>query len=578
MQCIFNSQERSGVNFSAWFTFIILLSSTGVELDKTCPNKNVDLGTGRCTVKIAFVPQELFAFPVLDGRLDILQAKKFEEELRIFERYKQLYPPGHAFSAEELAGCRKATFPCPALGIDMDIMSKLFGEMLDWDFTLVPFYTYPSALYAARIGSVDMAWAALSITAKREACVNCPVAASSIVDATAEQSCCLDFSHQYWEGGLAVAAKVSDVPSFLEALFTTRMLNVFSFFLITLFVAGHIMWLIERRSQFGQVYFPKPYTLGVSQGIYWACTTATTVGYGDTGPTTSIGKLFTMGWMFIGIVFAGIVSGLMASAITVNDLDNQAITSFRQLNGQKVCYVPGWSEAWLKNQGGGVRQVRAESLVECFVKLNEGSVDAILYDKPWLDRFKNIGRLPDNIGISKLFQVADYGVAFPEDSDLTHKVSAGLIHIMSDDDLRDRMREQWISEDLEETAASDESDEDINWIKLIIALTLIAWLIVASLSQKLWKIVHKPVMQKRDSKNSADEPFRTPAFNVLEMLFRETLTEIQADHTELSETHGELASKCQDMQKTVDALEDTLRRRLFSTSDSGPNFKILSEL
>jgi voltage-gated potassium channel len=66
----------------------------------------------------------------------------------------------------------------------------------------------------------------------------------------------------------------------------------------------------------GGVAFASVENTSVGNGIYWAITTMTTVGYGDITPKTPEGKVITITVMLVGIGFATLVIGAIAERFT----------------------------------------------------------------------------------------------------------------------------------------------------------------------------------------------------------------------------------------------------------------------
>ncbi|MFB9768447.1 potassium channel family protein [Lactiplantibacillus modestisalitolerans] len=66
----------------------------------------------------------------------------------------------------------------------------------------------------------------------------------------------------------------------------------------------------------------------LSDSLWWAITTATTVGYGDDTPHTAVGKVIAVGLMFGGIGFIGLLTS------TITDFFTQQTQQTTDLNGR----------------------------------------------------------------------------------------------------------------------------------------------------------------------------------------------------------------------------------------------------
>ena len=64
----------------------------------------------------------------------------------------------------------------------------------------------------------------------------------------------------------------------------------------------------------------------VGDGVYWAITTMTTVGYGDINPSTPEGKVIAITVMLVGIGFAALVIGAIAERFTNRHVDDVELT------------------------------------------------------------------------------------------------------------------------------------------------------------------------------------------------------------------------------------------------------------
>jgi voltage-gated potassium channel len=62
----------------------------------------------------------------------------------------------------------------------------------------------------------------------------------------------------------------------------------------------------------------------ISDGLWWAVTTVTTVGYGDKFPVTAVGRAIGAGVMVMGIGLFGFVAASLASLLVEKDLEKGA--------------------------------------------------------------------------------------------------------------------------------------------------------------------------------------------------------------------------------------------------------------
>lgn len=76
--------------------------------------------------------------------------------------------------------------------------------------------------------------------------------------------------------------------------------------LVVTVVAGIGVYEAERRASGGNIKTPV-------DGLWWAVTTMTTVGYGDRYPVTTEGRLIALGLMVVGIALLGVITASIAA-------------------------------------------------------------------------------------------------------------------------------------------------------------------------------------------------------------------------------------------------------------------------
>jgi voltage-gated potassium channel len=83
-------------------------------------------------------------------------------------------------------------------------------------------------------------------------------------------------------------------------------LKVFLFSVLIAYIAAVQITITERD-------VPTSNIKGFGDGLWWAVTTVTTVGYGDKFPTTSMGRVLAVGLMLVGISLMGVITASVAA-------------------------------------------------------------------------------------------------------------------------------------------------------------------------------------------------------------------------------------------------------------------------
>ena len=87
--------------------------------------------------------------------------------------------------------------------------------------------------------------------------------------------------------------------------------EIISFSTIIAVVIGTLFWFVERSAN---PVFARP--TGMGTGIYWSMVTMTTVGYGDITPVTFLGRILSLVWMVVGLMFASILTATLSESVT----------------------------------------------------------------------------------------------------------------------------------------------------------------------------------------------------------------------------------------------------------------------
>lgn len=264
-------------------------------------------------------------------------------------------------------------------------------------------------------------------------------AAVAAITITSEREKTLDFTQPYFITGLGIAVPnqqqrgwVQAMRQFASMAFLKTVLGLVALLLF----AGLLVWFFERRHNAPQ--FGEGPGKGVLAGFWWAAVTMTTVGYGDKAPATTGGRLVAIVWMFASIII--IISGFtaaIASSLTLGQLQSQ-VNGPDDLSRVRVGAVEGsTSSEYLLDRH--MSYVAYDSSTKALEALNNGKIDAVLYDAPIL-RYQIKQQYEDGLRVLPgIFYQQYYGIALPQGSPYREQINQRLLIRINDRPWRDEV-------------------------------------------------------------------------------------------------------------------------------------------
>jgi polar amino acid transport system substrate-binding protein len=256
-------------------------------------------------------------------------------------------------------------------------------------------------------------------------------AALGAISITAERARVVEFTQPMFDSGLQILVRSdgddSGLLGILAGLFSTTFLVVLGGLLILLLVAGHVIWLVERRRN---DHFPRSYFAGVWEGIWWAMVTMATVGYGDTVVRTRTGRVIAMLWMVAGLVLVAQFTAFITSTLTVERI-NSDIRTIGDLYGRDVATVGETAASrYLSDIDLPARQL--PDVDEATAALRDGSVDAVVYDSPVLRYYARTRGKNETQVVGPIYQPQGYGMAFQLGNPLVDPIDEEFLSLRED--------------------------------------------------------------------------------------------------------------------------------------------------
>lgn len=296
------------------------------------------------------------------------------------------------------------------VGFDVELLDALADELdCDFAYEAVAFHEVFAGLDN---GAYDLAGGGLTINAGRVSR--------------------FDFSYPYLRSGLGVLSHTPDlgVLSYVWLLLTSRVFPVLLGYVVFLVVEAHLIWFAERTfrrpEDDGPNTIRREYRHGITEAVYFAHSSATTMGFGDIVARSTPGRFVVMMSSVVGIAFAGVLFSEIGSFTF--QYRHMAPTSVSALAAQRVVAVHGTTgERRARLAGAEVTSV--EHLHEAFDAFERREVDHVVAGYPTLDHYAH-----SRGGIAnpdRAFRES-YGFAMPLDSPLRRSLDRALLQIRED--------------------------------------------------------------------------------------------------------------------------------------------------
>lgn len=286
---------------------------------------------------------------------------------------------------------------------------RAIEQELGWRSTLIKTENVRAQIESVRSGEADLVISAVSITSERAQIV--------------------DFSQPMFDSGLQIMVRgngggATPFDAMLSYLISESFLQLLALLLALILLPLPIIWLLERAK--GSEIFSAETRIGAFfKSVWW--TTTTLIGQGSENPSSVGGRVFTVFWMFIGLIFVSYFTGNVTAALTVQKLES-GINSPSDLYGRKVITVQGTTAAAFLDQLG-IQSRKVPDVSAAFDAVERAEADAMVFDAPILAYYVNTRGAGRVQLAGSVFKPESYGIVFPLGSPLRGDVNRALLKL-----------------------------------------------------------------------------------------------------------------------------------------------------
>jgi len=293
-------------------------------------------------------------------------------------------------------------------GISIELWKHLATELdLEYEFKEE---SLEGLLSGVESGELDAAVAAISVTAERHGR--------------------FEFCHPHFSTGLGIAVSVNQRASLWEMasrVVSLKLLGVILTIIAVLLVCGYLFWLLERNQN--PATFGGSKRQGIEMGMWWS--TVLLLGHKGVSPASNWARIIAVLAMLASILLASLLTGVIASALTVQQLDS-GIDHPSDLRHKRVACVESSAAAdYLVKRR--IAYAPYKDVDASLSSVLDGKADAVVYDQALLKHLVNQKYASTLVVLPVSFNAQEYAIALRPGSPLRKPLNEALLTYRSSD-------------------------------------------------------------------------------------------------------------------------------------------------
>ena len=216
-----------------------------------------------------------------------------------------------------------------------------------------------------------------------------------------------NFSQPFYVTSTTIAYTENAKPPFEWWNLVRTIINLF----VVVLIISVIFWVVERKYNDGI----ENSAGGILTSFYWTTATMTTTGYGDITAKTKFGLFLSNKLMWVSIF----LTAFLINAI--NDATEVPNVTLGDLNKCKVATIGGSTTAKFLEKND-IKYIQYDTPEEAFDAMNDGDLDAFVYDTPILKYLQDKDIYSDIMISDETFMQQSYGLAGDGFGELNPKI------------------------------------------------------------------------------------------------------------------------------------------------------------